>query len=449
MNQKLAIHPIGQLLREFALPSIVAMLVGSLYNIVDQYFIGHSVGPLGNAATNISLPLSILMVALSLLFGIGGASAFNISMGQRKPEVAKRYFGNAILMLFLSGLIICILTLVFIDPLLTLFGSPANVRPYAAVYTQIIAFGFPVLVLTTGGGHLIRADGRPKMSMVVNMVGAILNVFLDAFFVFGLNMGMAGAALATIIGQYVSAVLVIYFFSHAQTVQLQWQDLKAHGASIKRLIALGFAPFSNQIALMLVQIVMNQTLTYYGQLSSYGSAIPLAVVGIIMKVNLLYMSFIIGLSQGLQPIASFNYGAENYHRVKEGYKLTIRYGAIIAVVAFLAFQLFPRQIIGLFGSGSSSYFEFAEHYFHIFLFFTFLNFLQPITSNFFTATGQPHKGTFLSLTRQVLFLLPLLILLPMMMGIKGVMYAGPLADGVAALVAYVMIRKEFSQKLYQ
>jgi Na+-driven multidrug efflux pump len=195
--------------------------------------------------------------------------------------------------------------------------------------------------------------------------------------------------------------------------------------------------------MMIVQIVMNQSLKYYGAQSVYGEAIPIACSGIISKVNMVFMSFIIGISQGLQPIASFNYGAGKYGRVKEAYKKAIACGAVLAVLAFLLFQFFPRQIVSIFGEGSEEYFDFAINYFHIFLFFTFLNFMQPITSNFFTAIGSPKKGSFLALTRQIIFLLPLILIFPLFMGIDGIMYAGPVADALAAIVCTVMVKKEY------
>lgn len=428
----------GSLLYRFAVPSVIAMLVSSLYNIVDQYFIGRSVGELGNAATNIAFPLSISCVAIALLFGIGGASAFNISMGQGDKEKAVYYLGNAAVLLFGCGLVLSVITELFLEPLLRFFGSPENVLGYAKVYTRITAIGFPFLILTTGGGHLIRADGRPRVAMICNLTGAIINTGLDALFVFVFRWGMAGAAAATIIGQIISAALAFWFLAHCQTAAIHRENLTLKKDQVKRITSLGAAPCSNQLAMMVVQIVMNKSLKYYGSLSVYGEAIPIACAGIITKVNQVFMSFIIGISQGLQPIVSFNYGARKYGRVKKAYGQATAVGFLLSLVAFCLFQFAPRQIISIFGNGSEEYFQFAVNYFHIFLFFTFLNFMQPITSNFFTAIGKPAKGMFLSLTRQILFLLPFLLILPLFMGIDGLMYAGPIADLMAGAVAIAM-----------
>ncbi len=433
---------INSLLRKFALPSIVSMLVGSLYNIVDQFFIGQRVGELGNAATNIAFPLSTSCLALALLLGIGGSSAFNLAMGGGNRKRAVNIIGNAAVLLVICGVVLAVITELFTRPLLLFFGSPADVLPYALEYTRVTAIGFPFLLLSTGGGHLIRADGRPKITMLCNLTGAVINTVLDAAFVFGLNMGMTGAALATIIGQFVSGCMAAWFLAHCQSVKIGRKNIRIRAAYVKRIASLGMAPCSNQVAMMIVQIIMNQSLKYYGAQSVYGENIPIACSGIISKVNMIFMSFIIGLSQGLQPIASFNYGAGKRKRVKEAYRKAISAGAVLSVLAFLAFQIFPRQIISVFGQGSDLYFTFSVNYFHIFLFFTFVNFLQPISSNFFTAVGKAKTGSFLALTRQIIFLLPLLILFPLFMGIDGIMYAGPVADCLAAVVSGVMVMRE-------
>lgn len=448
-NNPLGVQPVNRLLSQFAIPSIISMLVGSLYNIVDQFFIGQRVGELGNAATNIAFPLSTSCLALALLIGIGGSSAFNLAMGSGHEKRAVNIMGNAVVLLAGSGLVLSIITLLFLKPLLLFFGSPKSVLPYAMEYTKITAFGFPFLLLSTGGGHLIRADGRPRITMLCNLVGAVLNTILDALFVFGLNLGMSGAALATIIGQIVSGALAIGYLMHGKTVTIRRENLRIKWENVTRIASLGMAPCSNQVAMMVVQIIMNQSLKHYGSHSIYGENIPIACAGIITKVNMIFMSFVIGLSQGLQPIASFNYGAGKKRRVKEAYIKAISIGAVLAVIAFLMFQFFPRQIISIFGDGSELYYQFAIRYFHVFLFFTFVNFMQPITSNFFTAIGKPKVGSFLALTRQILFLLPLILLFPLFLGIDGIMYAGPVADCLAAVVCFIMVYRElrnFNQK---
>lgn len=436
-------EPVSTLLRRFAVPSVIAMLVSALYNMVDQLFIGHSIGVLGNAATNVAFPLSMVCTSIGLLCGIGGAANFNLCMGRKDPEHAKSYVGNAISMLAILGVILCVAVQLFLRPMMLLFGATPDVIDYACTYTRITSIGFPFLIVTIGGSNLIRADVSPKFSMLCNLVGAIVNTILDPLFIFVFHMGMAGAALATITGQILSFALVVFYLRGFKTLPLSLSDLKPNMACWARIAALGATPAFNQVAMMVVQIVMNNTLTYYGSNSVYGSDIPLACAGIISKVNMLFFSFVIGISQGLQPIVSFNFGAQKYDRVKDAYKKAVFAATAISIVAFLCFQLFPRQIIGIFGSGSEEYLHFAERYFRIFLFFTFLNGIQPVSSNFFTSIGAPKKGIFLSLTRQIIFLLPLLLIFPYLFGIDGVMYTAPIADLAAASVSIVMVVREF------
>ena len=449
MNQNSA-NPLGtekisSLLVRFAVPSIIAMLVSALYNIVDQFFIGHSVGMLGNAATNVAFPLSTTCTAIALLFGVGGAANFNLCMGAGKKEEARQFLGNAVSMLVLCGILLCILVCLFLTPLMRIFGATDEVLDYALTYTSVTSLGFPFLILSTGGSHLIRADGSPRFSMVCMLTGAIINTILDPLFIFVFQWGMAGAAWATVLGQIASASMAAWYLAHYKTVSLSLSVLRPRLRSCLQILSLGMAPFFNQVAMMAVQITMNNVMTLYGAQSQYGSEIPLACSGIIAKVNMIFFSLVIGISQGLQPITSFNYGARQYGRVRESYWMAIRAATLISAGAFLIFQIFPRQIIALFGSGSEEYFRFAERYFRIFLFFTFLNQLQPITSNFFTSIGKAKMGIFISLTRQIIFLLPLILLLPVFFGIDGVMFAGPAADLAAAVLAAFLILREMKR----
>ncbi|MCR4729217.1 MAG: MATE family efflux transporter [Lachnospiraceae bacterium] len=448
-DSPLGYKPVGALLRQFAIPSIIAMLVGALYNIVDQFFIGQKIGELGNAATNIAFPLSISCTSIALLFGIGGASAFNLAMGEGDRDTAPFYIGNSASASVICGVLLSAVTLVFLKPMMLFFGSPADVFPYACEYTGITAWGFPMLILQAGGAHLVRADGSPRYSMLSNLTGAVINTVLDALFVFGFEWGMKGAALATVIGQCVSAAMVIVYLCNYKTVKLKLMHFIPRFRYFLRSASLGTASFFNQIANMIIQIVLNNSLKVYGEASVYGSSIPIACVGIISKVGMMFFSFIIGISQGLQPIVSFNFGAKQFKRVKDALLLALKIGFLISLGSFFVFQVFPRRIIGLFGEGSEEYFTFAVKYFRIYFFFIFINFVQPVVSNFFTATGRPQRGMFLSLTRQILFLLPLILILPLFFGIDGIIYSGPIADAVAATVTIIMAVVELRNERYK
>lgn len=449
----LGTEPIGKLLRKFAVPSIISMVVMSLYNIVDQIFIGQTVGELGNAATNVAFPLTTLCIATALTFGIGGASGFNLNLGAGDEKKAPYFIGNGATMMLVIGLILTLVTSVAIKPLLLFFGSTENILPFAVEYTRIIAIGFPVAIISAGGAHLVRADGSPKFSMACNLVGAAINVVLDYFFVIVFDWGMSGAAAATIIGQFVAAIMVVWYLAHFKTIKLKKEHFVPKLNICARASHLGMAQGLNQLAIMLVQIVMNKTLTHYGALSVYGADIPLACTGIVMKVNQVYFSVCIGVAQGMQPIASFNRGAGKIDRVKKTYRLALICNTTISCIAFVVFQTLPRQIISIFGSGSPEYFRFAESFFRIFLFMTFLDGIQPITSTFCTVIGEPNKGTFLSLTRQVICFIPLMVLFPAIFsyfggaayGIEGVMYVAPVADFLAAVLSLAVIKKVFKK----
>ncbi len=444
MESPLGTEPIGRLLVQFSVPSIIALVINSLYNIVDQVFIGNFVGELGNAATNIAFPLTILCLSLGLLFGIGGAAAFNLSMGRGEKEDAPYYIGNAAVMLVLCGVVIMVITLLFLTPLLRAFGSPDEVLPYAQSYVGITAFGFPFMIFETGAGHLIRADGRPRGSMITILSGAIVNVGLDTLFVVVMGRGIRGAATATVIGQVVAAVVGVWFLAHPKSVELTRRHLIPQRQYVGKEARLGIAPCLNQLATMVVQITMNNSLKHYGGMSIYGESIPIAVVGIITKVSQIFLSTLGGIGQGVQPIASFNYGAKQYDRVRNVFRRALIVGFIIGVITFLLYQIFPRQIISLFGEGSSEvYYQFAIQYFRIYLMLAFCNFLPQMTSNFFTAIGKPMRGTVLSLTRQIIFFLPLLLIFPAIWGIDGIMYVGPVADALAVTVAIIMMTREF------
>lgn len=441
-NNPLGFEKESKLLINFAIPCIISMLVNALYNIVDQIFIGRGIGMLGNAATNVAFPLSTTCTAISLLLGIGAASNFSLELGAGNHKKSAYYAANSLILVAIFGIGLLLVTTVFLTPMLKFFGATADVLPYAQQYTRITAFGFPFLIANTAMSKLILADGSPTYSMHSMLAGAIINTVLDPLFIFAFNMGITGAALSTITGQIISFGISLRYMFHFNHISLTKDCFRLKKALFKRILSLGASSCFNQIAMTVVQIVLNNTLSYYGALSRYGAEIPLACAGIITKVNMIFMAIVIGISQGTQPIIGFNYGAQKYGRVKKTYGLAVSAASIIAVIVFICFQVFPRQIIAVFGSGSEMYFAFAERYFRIYMFLTIVNGIQPVTSNFFTSIGKPKLGIFMSLTRQIIFLLPLIIIFPIFMGIDGVMYAGPIADAAAAAVCIYFLIKE-------
>lgn len=440
----LGTEKLSKLLKGYAIPSVIAMLVSSLYNIVDQIFIGQGVGYLGNAATNVAFPLTTICLAIALLIGIGSASRFSLELGAKEKENAAFAVGNAFSMMILFGVLYVIVIEIFLRPLLTVFGATADIMPYAESYTRITAVGMPLLIVTNGMSNLARADGSPKYSMTCMLVGAVINTILDPIFIFVLHMGVAGAAWATVTGQFFSFLMAAAYIRKFKHIDLKKHHFRLKLKECLKIASLGMSNSLNQLALTFVQIVLNNSLTHYGALSVYGSEIPLACCGIVMKTNAILLSVIIGISQGSQPIVGFNYGAKNYARVRGIYKLAIGCNLVVSCIGFILFQFFPRQIISLFGNGDALYFEFATKFMRIFLFMVIVNGCQLISSNFFAAIGKPIKGVFLSMTRQVIFLIPLILILPLFFGIDGIMFSAPAADTIAFITTMILITKEFS-----
>lgn len=434
------------LLRKFALPSITSTLVGSLYNIVDQIFIGQGVGYLGNAATNVSYPFSTICLALALLVGIGSASRFSLCLGRGESEEASKIAGSGIILMAGIGLLYSVIGELLLEPLLRVFGATTDVLPYACQYAGVTLLGMPFLIVTNGMSNLIRADGSPKYSMFCMVSGAVINTILDPIFIFICNWGILGAALATVIGQLLSFVLAVSYLWKFKTIRLVRSDFHLTLHSTLKTCAMGISSCVNQIAITLVQIVLNNSLTYYGALSIYGTDIPLAACGIVMKTNAILLSIIVGISQGVQPLIGFNYGAQQYKRVREAYLLAIRWNFIISFIGFCLFEFFPYPIISIFGRGNELYMEFAVKFMRTFLFMVLVNGVQLLSSNFFTAIGKAPRGLLLALTRQVFFLIPLLFLMPLWLGIDGVLLAGPIADFIAFVFSVLLVRKELKRQ---
>ena len=438
----LGYEKISKLLKNFAVPSIVAALVGSIYNIVDQIFIGQGVGYLGNAATNVAYPFSTICLAIALLVGIGSASRVSLCLGRKEPKAAAKAAGNGIVLMGIFGIIYLLVGETFLSLLLKAFGATTDVFPYAKQYASITLIGMPFLIVTNGMSNLIRADGKPKYSMVCMVVGAIINTILDPIFIFVCDWGIAGGAWATVIGQIFSFILALRYLWRFQTIHFEKESFLFDIKESLKICSMGISSSSNQIAVTVIQIIQYNSLTYYGALTKYGTDIPLAACGIVMKTNAIILAIVVGISQGTQPIIGFNYGSEKYERVRKSYLLALGTATVLSGIAFFCFQVFPRQIISVFGSGSELYFQFSERYFRIYMFLTLINGIQPVTSNFFNSIGKSQLGVFMSLTRQILFLLPLIVIFPLFMGIDGVMYAGPIADAAAAIVCgYFMVRE--------
>ena len=442
----LGYQKISKLILRFSTPAILSNLINALYNIVDQIYIGRGIGTIGIAATNVSFPLNTLTSALAYMFASGSASNFNLSLGAGQEDRAVKVAGNGLTMSLVCGFALCLVSCIFLTPLLTAFGANETVMGLAKDYTFIVALGIPFQIFTVVACQLIRSDGSPNWAMVCLMSGSMFNIIFDPVFMFVFGWGIKGIAWATTLSQVLSALLALgYLLRGMKSVRLVRVAFTPAFASIKAICTLGMAGFFNMIAMTVMQIVFNNTLRYYGDLSRYGSTVTLGAVGALSKINYIYSSCCYGFGQGCQPIYGFNYGAKNYTRVRDTLRTAMVCIMTISVVFFTLFQLLPHQIISIFGQGSADYFEFSTRYLRIFMFMTFANGLQPLTGGYFTATGRAKIGMFVTLTRQLLFLIPLLLLLPIFLGIDGVLYAGPVSDLAAAVIATFLVVREMKR----
>jgi len=442
-DNPLGYAPVGGLIRKYAIPSIISMLIASIYNIGDQIFIGNVVGVLGNAATTVAFPLSYLCNAFAQLIGIGAAVNFNINMGAKRPEEAKKYVGNSITLIVLFGIVFMCFVYSLRTQLSLLFGATDNVLPYAEVYLQYTSLGLPFLLFTMVGSQLIRADGSPRYSMVCTVFGAVLNLLLNGLFMYVFNWGIMGAALATAISQFVSFLICVWYFPRFKAFKISRASLRISPIHVARIAKLGVSNFINQSIMMLNNAFLNNALTIYGASTIFGSDIPLAVAGIVSKLTSILISIAVGTAMGCQPILGFNMGAKNYARIKETYKKAVVFALAFSVLAFLTFQIFPRQLVSIFGSGDKLYYDFAERYMRVYLMMVFVFGIQPLTINYFTSIGNARQGIILSSSRHGFFQIPLLILLPLVFGFNGVLYAGPIADAMACALALFLVFRNF------
>lgn len=437
---------IGRLLFQYALPSAISGLIGAAYNIVDQIFIGHQVGMLGNAATNIVFPIVTLTTALGLMTGVGTSSGFSQCLGERKLEDASKIVCNGLTLMAIAGILITLLVQVFLEPLLLLCGATTETLPLAVEYQRITGYGIFFFILSSSGSAIIRSDGNPGYALLSVIIGAALNVFLDALFMIGFDMGITGAAWATLIGQIVSGIVVIYYFLRKfQSVPLKSKYYIPDFKEYLNILKLGTGPFFNNVSLVLVQIMLNNALVKWGAESVFGSDIPLACAGIVSKVSAITNSIVVGIAQGSLPIISYNYGAKNYQRTRETGLLSYKVVTCFSVLVFLCFQLLPRQLTMLFGTGDEIFFEFAENYFRIFMMLTFVSGLPITTGNFFTALGKPHISVLVFTARQLIAFPLFLAVLPQFFGLDGVIYSGPLSEGLCVIVAVSLFAKEYKR----
>lgn len=436
-NKSLGTEKITKLIKKFAIPCIFSLLISALYNIVDQIFIGNSeLGYLGNAATSIVFPITIVSFAFAWCFGDGAVALMSIRQGQKDDQGISKIIGNAINANLIAGVIFMVVCYALMPQLLNLFGASEASLPLAEAYFKIILAATIPSVMGGVLSGIIRADGSPAFAMVVTVTGAVINIILDPIFIFGLNWGIEGAAVATIIGQIASFLLgIAYLAFRARTFKLALSSFKPDLKVFAQFTKLGISTFITQMAIVATALVGNMMLARYGAESIYGADIPIAVMGITMKVFTIVINIVVGLVVGAQPILGYNYGAEKYDRVKETFKIVMLGTLTVGLIATIIFEFFPDLVINIFGVENDLYLDFARQMFRIFLSLVVATVSIKAISIFFQAVGEPKKATISSLTRDLLCFVPLCLILPHFFGVNGVLYAAPVADLIGIIVA--------------
>lgn len=438
-ENRLGTEKIGKLLLAFAIPCVISMVVNSIYNMVDQIFIGWGVGYLGNGATNIIFPLNMVCLAFALMLGDGTSAFLSLKLGEKKKDEAKKGVANGILTSIIIAIIFFIALITFLPQIVNLFGCTDTLRPYALDYGYALTFGLPFMMIGITLNSIIRADGSPRYSMVSMVSGAILNIILDPIFIFVFHWGVKGAAIATAISQILTFILNILYIRKFQSIDLKKEDFKLKIKTVIKLFSLGISSFITQMSFVIVMALENNLLNKLGASSEYGSDIPITVLGIVMKISQILNSIILGIAVGSQPIIGYNYGAGNFNRVKSTLKRVLGIGTIVATVAFILFQTIPDKLIAIFGSGDEKYIEFACMSFRICLMMAIIYGVQIPAGIFFQAIGKSGKSAILSLSRQILLYVPSLIIFGNIFGVKGVLIACPVSDGISFLIAVTFI----------
>ena len=444
----LATEKINKLIISFAIPCVISMIINSIYNIVDQIFIGKGVGTLGNAATNVIFPLVILASAIAGLIGNGAAANFSLRLGEGNKDSAKKSVGEAITLSFIVSLIFTLISFILLPKLLYFFGCTENVYNYAYNYGKIILIGMPFMIVYSVFSNIIRADGSPKYSMIMLIIGAIINIILDPVFIFGFNLGVKGGAIATVIGQIVSFIIAIIYLKKFKTIKLEHDDFKL-SKNILKILSLGLSSFITQLTILVLFVFMNNIMTKFGAKSVYGADIPLSVYGVLSKINSIYVSIILGVSIGVQPIIGFNFGAGNIDRVKEVLKKVIILNFIIGIVFNIILYCFPKEIVSIFITSSDAnydlFMEFAVLMCKTFFMVCALNAVEMTTSIVIQSLGHVKKATAVSFIRQIILLIPISLLLCITFnkGIYGVLDAGRISDSITFVIALILYISEY------
>ena len=455
-TQFLGEAPIGSLMRKYAVPCIISLLVGALYNIADQIFIANAsyLGSYGNAANTVVFPLTVIALAIAVMIGDGCCAFVSLSLGKKESETARKSVGNAIIMVVVSSLILTVLYLIFMNQILFMFGGTVNAETFrhSREYFFYITLGVPFYMFGQALNPIIRSDGSPRFAMASTLAGAILNIILDPIFIFVFQWGMMGAALATVIGQIVTAVLAVWYIVHMKQVKPFRTDFRLNGSICRRTLLLGITSFLSQISLVAAMAAINNMIRKYGALDEiFGqeqyAQIPMAVVGVVMKFFQIVISIVVGMAAGCIPVVGFNMGAGKKERVRSLFTRLLLSEAIVGAVALFIVEVFPKQLIGIFGAANEStyYTEFALRAFRIYLCMMVLACVNKACFIFLQAMGKAVESTMLSMVREIVFGVGFALLLPLFFGLDGVLYSMPLSDALTFVIAVILIMKTYRE----
>ncbi|MFA6308329.1 MAG: MATE family efflux transporter [Clostridia bacterium] len=440
-SKQLGESKVSSLIIKFSIPAIVAMLVNGLYNVVDRIFVGQGVGPLAIAGISIGFPIMLVIMACMMLIGLGANALLSIKLGEGNKKEAEHIMGNAITLFIIISAVITFFGLLFLDPMLKAFGASKEVLPYARQYMQIILAGAVFQGFSFGLNNFIRGEGNPRIAMITMLFGAVLNAVLCAVFIFGFHMGIKGSAIATVIAQAASGIWILaYFFSKRSTLKIRAKNLKLNRRIVIGILAIGSAPFAMQMASSLVNVILNKSLV------NYGGDLAISGMGIVIAIQTLVIMPFIGINQGAQPIIGYNYGAKNYDRVKQALKYAILGSTLLAFLGLILVEVFPRQLVTLFiNKNETELIEFTTYALRTFLILLPLIALQLVSAAYFSAVGKPKQAAFLSLSRQLLLLIPAVLILPIFYKLHGVIIAGPVADFCSTIITGIWILNEMKK----
>ena len=441
-NQKhLGEAPIGKLLLQYSVPAIIGMIVNALYNIVDRMFIGNipNIGSLAITGVGITMPIMTIILAFGMLIGIGATANISLNLGKGNRPTAEKLLGNAFTLSIIVGLAIAIVGTICANPILNLFGASENTLFYAKEYLNIILLGCTFNMLSFSLNSTVRADGNPKMSSLTMVIGCGTNIILDYVFIFIFNLGVKGAALATIISQAITFFIILYYYTIGNSnLKLKVENFKLKKHLVTMTFAIGIAPFATQIANSLVQVIANNAL------KTYGSDLAIGAMTVISSLNIVFMMPIFGINQGCQPIIGFNYGAKKYKRAKETFKYATMAACVICIIGFTIIQCFPTQIISLFNNDPKLT-NLAMRGIRIYLLMMPIVGINIVATSYYQSIGKAKVSMFVSLLRQVILLIPFTIILPKFIGLDGVWAAGACADSLSVIITLILLRKEFKQ----